>query len=232
MALREILEFVPAAQQKAAEEFIIRFGLVHKNMMLSRYNALNGLVKPQQVVLLGDSITEEFPAHEMLPDIGLYNRGISGNDTYDILNRLEQHIYPLQPGKLFLLIGVNDLAKYPNDTPQMVSLRIEEILDKLAANLPKCKLHLISVYPVNKSSDAKIDQVMLSFSDNQRIVALNGYLRQLAQQKNLPYLDIHPQLLNAEGELDLVYTREGLHLTVEGYQVVVQALRPYLSSVE
>ena len=31
-AIREILEFVPPAQQKAAEEFIIRFGLVHKNM--------------------------------------------------------------------------------------------------------------------------------------------------------------------------------------------------------
>ena len=73
---------------------------------------------------------------------------------------------------------------------------------------------------------------MLSLSDNQRVVELNRYLRQLAQRKNLPYLDIHPQLLNAEGELDLVYTREGLHLTVEGYQVVVQALRPYLSSVE
>ena len=85
---------------------------------------------------------------------------------------------------------------------------------------------------MNKSSDAKIDQVMLSFSDNQRIVALNGYLRQLAQQKNLPYLDIHPQLLNAEIVLALDYTREGLHLTVEGYQVVVQALRPYLSSAE
>lgn len=232
MALKEILEFVPPAQRQAAEDFILRFGQVYKNMMLSRYNALNGLAKAQQVVLLGDSITEEFPAHEMLPDIVLYNRGISGNDTYDVLNRLEQHIYPLQPGKLFLLIGVNDLAKYPNDTPQMVSLRIEEILDKLAANLPKCKLHLISVYPVNKSGDAKIDQLMLSLSDNQRVVELNRYLRQLAQRKNLPYLDIHPQLLNAEGELDLVYTREGLHLTVEGYQVVVQALRPYLSSVE
>ncbi|MGR6979920.1 GDSL-type esterase/lipase family protein [Testudinibacter sp. P27/CKL/0425] len=230
MALKEILQFVAPGQQVNAEAFLVNFSAQRRERMTARYNQLNALTKPHQIVLLGDSITEEFPINEMLPEIGIYNRGISGNDTYDVLSRLPQHIYPLQPTKLFLLIGVNDLAKYPQDTPQQVSERVAQILALLQQNLPDCQVHLLSVLPVNKSDAAKIDQVMMSLSDNQRIRALNQHLQAVAKQANVAYLDLHSHFLNAEQELKLEYTREGLHLTIEGYRHYLQLLMPHLQS--
>ncbi|MDH3000743.1 hypothetical protein A1D23_09970 [Chelonobacter oris] len=228
MALREILQFVAVEHKTEAEAFLVNFSAERRDMMTTRYNQLNSLTKQNQIVFLGDSITEEFPINEMLPEMAIYNRGISGNDTYDVIRRLPQHIYPLQPQKLFLLIGVNDLAKYPNDSPQQVSERIAQILSLLQHHLPTCRLYLLSVLPVNKSKADKIDQVMMSLSDNQRIKALNHHLQLVAQQHHLPYLDLHSRFLNAENELILDYTREGLHLTIAGYQHYLQILLPYL----
>ncbi|SMB78157.1 Lysophospholipase L1 [Pasteurella testudinis DSM 23072] len=228
MALKEILQFIAENKQQQAEAFLINFSAQRREMMVERYNSLHEFTRPGQIVLLGDSITEEFPIHEMLPELTIYNRGISGNDTYDVLNRLAQHIYPLQPRKLFLLIGVNDLAKYPNDTPLAVSQRVEQIIRNLQTHLPDCELHLSSVLPVNQSQDPKIDQVMLSLSDNRRIIALNHHLRPLAEKCGVVFIDLHPHFVNHENELALAYTREGLHLTLAGYQVFLRELLPYL----
>lgn len=230
MALKEILTFVSDEQKTAAEAFLIHFSAERREMVTTRYNALNRYARTNQIVFLGDSITEEFPINEMLPEMTIYNRGISGNDTYDVLKRLPEHIYPLQPKKLFLLIGVNDLAKYPNDSPQQVSERISHILTLLKQHLPQCQCYLLSVLPVNKSDASKIDQVMLSLSDNQRITALNRHLQQVAQTQQVRYLDLHHRFLNANDELELDYTREGLHLTLTGYQLYLQALLPYLQN--
>src|SRR5262245_42410399 len=62
------------------------------------------------IVFLGDSITELCHWSELLQNPSVLNRGIGGDTTQDILNRVDQ-IYRLRPQKLFLMIGVNDLIQ-------------------------------------------------------------------------------------------------------------------------
>lgn len=61
----------------------------------------------------------------------IYNRGIIGNTTYDVLNRLENTVFSLRPGKVFLLIGANDLLpSVPHNSEQETAYRIMNILEK------------------------------------------------------------------------------------------------------
>ena len=75
---------------------------------LSQFEAL--AATHSAVAFVGDSITEGGLWSEWLPGVDVINRGISGNTTQDILDRMHQ-IVSVQPDKLFLMIGVNDLNK-------------------------------------------------------------------------------------------------------------------------
>ncbi|MGQ0516039.1 GDSL-type esterase/lipase family protein, partial [Bacillus sp. D-CC] len=61
------------------------------------------------VLFLGDSLTDFNEWDEAFPGIKTYNRGISGDTTVGLIHRLNQ-VISLKPSKIFLMIGVNDLA--------------------------------------------------------------------------------------------------------------------------
>lgn len=58
------------------------------------------------IVMVGDSITDGAEWHEMFPQLNIVNRGISGDTTVGVLNRLEG-ITQTQAKKAFIMIGVN-----------------------------------------------------------------------------------------------------------------------------
>lgn len=231
MALRDILNWVKEDKQNEAEKFLAQFSQIHTDLVSDRYVQLNQTAKPHQIVFLGDSITEEFPINEMLPTHTIYNRGISGNTSYDILARLDTHILPLKPSKLFLLVGINDLARplTPKEPISAIVERISRIHQQIMQHTPECQFHFISVYPTNNSNDPKVDKTMLEGRENHKVIELNHQLEDYATQHNSPFINIYPLLLDSQKQLDLRYTREGLHLNVTAYRKILTQLLPYLS---
>ena len=73
------------------------------------------------IVFLGNSITDGGEWTEMFADPKVKKRGISGDSTSGVLNRLDE-VYNRKPAKVFLLIGVNDLAR--NMQPDSVAANI------------------------------------------------------------------------------------------------------------
>ena len=80
----------------------------HHARQISAFEALP--IAPDDVVFLGDSITEAGPWEELFPGIRVRNRGIGGDTTGGVLRRLEQ-VTSGGPAKVFLLIGTNDLGR-------------------------------------------------------------------------------------------------------------------------
>ena len=180
-------------------------------------------------VFVGDSITQEFPLEEMLKDyMPVYNRGIGGDTTEGLLRRLEESIFELSPSKLFLLIGTNDFASFGSNAQQKIMENISLCLDKVKERLPECKIHLISILPVNNTDHPKINHDAVSVRNNQEIIRVNEKLEQLAKEKGAIYIDLYSKMLDENGNLDLSYTREGLHLSPQGYEVVARNLKQYL----
>ena len=56
------------------------------------------------LVFLGDSITDDGNWDKLFPNLSAENRGIGGDSTLGLLNRLDQ-IIALQPSQIFLMIG-------------------------------------------------------------------------------------------------------------------------------
>ena len=159
------------------------------------------------VVFVGDSITEGGLWSEWLPGVDVINRGISGNTTQDILDRMP-HIVSVKPEKLFLMIGVNDLNKRLGAA---VALRnYTTLFDLIDAQLPNTEVFIQSVLPVN---------AVWPLIDNTHIPILNAALTHHADERGYRYIDLHSIFADAEGALKPDLSNDGIHLLAPGYRL-------------
>lgn len=166
---------------------------------------------PTDIVFLGNSITFGVDWYELLQLPQARNRGISGDMTFGVLERL-QEVIDGKPAKLFILIGVNDVLR---NVPDSYILRnYEKIVSRVQKGSPKTQIYIQSILPVNES----FPQHKSIIQKGGRIVAVNQGLKQIAEKYKVTYIDLHSAFKNADGILIKELTYDGLHLTIEGYQ--------------
>ncbi|WP_196593484.1 GDSL-type esterase/lipase family protein [Pectinatus sottacetonis] len=178
--------------------------------------------KPRPIVFLGDSMTDEGNWERLFPGQNVVNRGIGGDTTLGVLNRLEQ-IIELNPPKIFLMIGTNDLC-YNRSITKTVE-NYDRILYLLHKNLPDTKIYVESVFPFN---DKIFPSVYLR--TNKNIKLLNVQIKKLAAKYNDPYLDITRPFTGSDGRLPAQYTIDGLHFNEKGYKVWRNQIQKYVKS--
>jgi lysophospholipase L1-like esterase len=165
---------------------------------------------PGAIIFLGDSQTEQAEWHELFPNSShVLNRGISGDYTEGLLERLPE-VLRHKPLKIFLLIGVNDLA-FNNDLPEIETV-YRNIVQKIRTESPNTELYLQSLLPVN-------NEVRHTGVQNKKILDLNTRVQKIAREFALPYLDIASPLKDADGNLAAKFTEDGLHINGLGYVV-------------
>lgn len=76
-----------------------------------------------EIVFLGDSLSDYCEWSEFFPNQRIKNRGIAGDTTDGILNRIDEVIQS-KPQKLFLLIGINDLNQGKTRTHIVTNYRL------------------------------------------------------------------------------------------------------------
>ncbi len=177
-------------------------------------------------LFLGDSITDYYDLDKYYEGYKVVNSGISGNQTSDILDDLQKRAYVYNPSTIFLLIGTNDYIH--NKKEDETVNNIKEIVEKLNKNLPNAKIYLESIYPVNNTDDKKISKPMVSIRNNTSIKKINSELKKYCNDKNCTYLDMYSLLEDKDGNLKLEYTKEGLHMTDKGYEVITKELKKYM----
>lgn len=192
---------------------------------LEAFKALNKQAERAGVVFVGDSITEGYPIHELLTESRpLFNRGIAGLHSGQLLQEIDALVLNLFPKKVFLLIGTNDLGD--GIRPREIEQNIKQICDKIVANDKKVKIYLLSVYPINSQSEYTS---IVGSRNNETIQELNEQLKLKLSSENIIYLDIFTHLVDKNGDLNKDFTTDGLHLTVEGYKIVSKILTPHIS---
>ena len=175
-------------------------------------------------LFLGDSITEMYDLEKYFPDDPVVNSGVSGDATHDILEDMEKRVYQYNPSKVFLLIGTNDLAQ--EKSPEEIFDNIKEMIKRIQENRPEAEIYIESVYPVNETLDTE----MVGKRKNEDIRSLNDLLQNYCQEEDLVYIDVYEELIDDNGQLTEEYTKEGLHLNENGYQVVTDILKEYIES--
>ncbi len=177
-------------------------------------------ITSNDIVFLGDSLTESFDLNKHFSMDNLKNRGMSGNMTEHVIYRLEE-IFNTKPVKLFLMIGINDI--YQGIAPDIVIRNIEKILKEIQTNSPQTLIYCQSILPVNENR-------LLSFENiNLRVYQVNDKLRNFCNDADIQFVDIHADFLNHQGQMDEKFTYDGVHLTPTGYEHWTDLIRKYVN---
>ena len=178
--------------------------------------------KKENIVFLGDSITDFYNLEDYYGDLPVVNSGISGNKTYDIIGNLEDRVYKYNPTKVFILIGTNDLLHI---TDEEIVDGIIEIVNEIHKHRKNAKIYVESIYPVNNKTDNDVViDWMVSERTNDRIININSILKTKSKSNPYKYLNIYDKLTNEDGDLNLEYTKDGLHMSDKGYEVITKEL--------
>lgn len=193
---------------------------------LESFKFLNELYQQAEcTVLVGDSIIEHW-YYELFLDFEhqsgqtVINRGIGGDTSDRMSERLIENVVSIRPKNVAILIGTND---FDYDAPQEFTYcNIERAITTLKSSLPYTNIILISILPVNKS-------VLLLSSpvgrrNNEAIDELNIKLASLAAEKGIAFYNANTPLKDKKGRLDKAYTADGLHLNAQGYEKITKDL--------
>ncbi|HWS00539.1 MAG TPA: GDSL-type esterase/lipase family protein [Prolixibacteraceae bacterium] len=175
-----------------------------------------------EIIFLGNSITDGSEWSELIQNAKAKNRGISGDTSEGVLFRLYQ-VTRVQPAKVFLLIGVNDLAK--NISPDTVYVNICKIVSVISTKSPKTKVYVQSILPVNNTFKSFASHT----SRTPQVKDLNERLKNICPKLGATYVDLFSELKNPNDDLlNPMYTNDGLHLTGEGYKAWARVIQQYL----
>lgn len=176
----------------------------------------------KDIILLGNSITNGCEWAELLGNSNIKNRGISGDTTDGVLDRLSV-VTKGRPSKIFLLIGTNDLSR--SLSTDSIASNIEQIVQRIKSESPKTRLYLQSVLPVTP----KYNMFAGHMARKDDIPVLNSKIKDIALRYNITYIDVYAALVDPNtNELNAIYTNDGLHMLGRGYQKWAEILKPYI----
>ncbi len=173
------------------------------------------------IVFLGNSITDRVDWNELLGICNVHNRGISGDITFGVLERLDE-VTGGKPAKVFILIGINDISRSIPDS--VIAGNYRRIIQRIKQESPDTKIYFQTLLPVNN----EFTQFKNHYNKDAHILWLNEQIKALGKQERITVIDLYPHFLDEEKKLDSRYTLDGLHLNAEGYKVWAKILIPYL----
>ena len=171
----------------------------------------------KDIIFLGNSITAGVDWNELLQNAQVRNRGISGDITFGLLERLDE-ITKGKPAKIFILIGINDISR---NIPDSIILRnYQTMIDRIQSESPSTKIFLQTILPVNNDFPVKTQ-----FNKDEHIAFINQQLKKIAEREKIRMIDLHKEFLGADNKLEKKYTYDGLHLNAEGYKKWAEILK-------
>ena len=212
-----IVYFTVILPEKREEEKLQEAVRAYRVEKLEKYAQENAEYDDYEVdvAFIGDSLTDGYDLAKYYPQYVTANRGIGGDTTFGLEERLQVSLYDLKPKVVVMLIGANNM-----DT---MFQNYESILQSLKENLPESKIVLLSLTSMGGKHWGR---------KNQLAAYNNVSIKLLAQKYDYTYVDLYSALFNlSTGEIYESYTTDGGHLTPLGYSVVTAQITPVLKEL-
>ena len=182
-------------------------------------------MKKENIVFFGDSITAMYDVEEYYKGLPVVNSGTSGNTTEDLLRSIDERVYIYNPTQVFLLIGTNDISATDLTNKEIVE-NIKAIVEGIKTNRKNATIYVESIFPIRNTENTPTD--LLHQRENSRIMAINDLIKKMCEEENIEYIDLYHKLLAEDGELNMDYSLEGVHMNPEGYKVITKELKKYI----
>lgn len=178
-------------------------------------NSLKQMNAKADIVFFGDSLTYNGDFSDVFPDRVVCNLGLRGDTIQGLTNRIIQ-VKLLNPKKVFLMTGINDIASL---TPAQFERQFNELIRVLIEQVQNVEVVVQSLLPVN-DIEFKIS------CNNEQIINRNTIIRNIASKKGLLFLDLFTLYVKG-GILPIDETIDGIHLLPEAYQKWKSELSSY-----
>ena len=209
----------------------------------------------KKVVFLGDSITQnavinsnEFKGfitlmrEEVDSNIDLIGKGIGGDKVSDLLTRYRDDVINLNPDKVFVYIGINDVwHKYDYGTGTDIDLYengLRQIIFDMKDNGIEVILCTPTVIGENKGQFTLVNQ----FKDIETMEIMNDDLdeysdviRKLSLEFNTKLLDLRKIFMqyisknNPENKSKGILTTDGVHLNNNGSKLIANEMIKFIN---
>lgn len=191
---------------------------------LNRYAADNAALPAPcgpRVVLMGDSITDGWVDQrpEFFAATGFIGRGISGEETSQMLVRFRQDVIDIQASTVVILAGINDIAinlggPYNED---LTFSNIRSMVDLCWQN--GIRPVVCGVLPsYNCRWRPEVTDVY------EKVCSLNARLKAFCERHGVTYLDYGSVLAGPDGRIRDGVSRDTVHPVAEGYELMEKLL--------
>ena len=188
-----------------------------------------------KLVFLGDSTTYGLRFYEVLPEyqvwtpasgtLALFNVPVETIEYFAPGTRENPEILPIpecaakgKPEILIITLGLNGVGFLDEDSFKGY---YRDLITSLQEASRDTQIILQSVYPV-------IDSMTVEGIKNDNINAANQWVRQLAEEMGLHYLNTHDAIMDSTGNLIASYNSgDGIHLTPDGLRAILQYVRTH-----
>ena len=166
------------------------------------------------VAFIGDSRTQGFIMYNGLKDIQDYSyislmvdtamtKKIVKTSNGDKITLL-QDMANKNIKKVYIMLGINELGW---SYPQVFKSKYIELIDKIREVKPNCEIYVQSIIPMTKSkSDTD------STFNIKNVEIFNNLIQEVANEKNVTYLDVKSALINENGYLPEEASTDGIHI--------------------
>jgi lysophospholipase L1-like esterase len=157
------------------------------------------------------------------------NFGWGGDTVQNILWRLnEGELDGVHPKVIVLMAGTNNVGRTPREgvdaaVVESVANGMGAVLDLMRSKAPEATVILMGITPRTDSRGGA--SVMPT------IATINERYAQFADGRRIRYVNINAQLSRADGAPRDGATVDGLHLSLAGYQVWADALKPIFTEL-
>ena len=206
---------------------------LEKEQMVKDFHIWNKDAVKGQIVFTGSSLMEMFPVEEWVRELSpdapiVYNRGVGGYKTSDLLPILDACVFELEPRKVFINIGTNDLSDDSIPLEKVMS-NYDRIITQIEERLPGVIIYMMAYYPVNYDAAAEEMKPCLLIRTNEKINRANELVEQLAARHGQRYINVNAPLMDEQGRLKAEYTIEGMHIKPEGYRAIFEDVMAYVN---
>ncbi len=176
--------------------------------------------------------------HAISAETIIINAGIGGNNTVDLLRRMEKDCLSHQPDLTILTVGTNDMNSRKYIPLPVFRENLERIISRLKES--KSEVLLTTLLPVYEPY--LMERHPRSFYEPEghyaRKSKYNDLIREIASDRKLPFIDMH-HIFEATGEIgegkeSLLQNevnsqkKDGVHPTPDGYRTMAIAIYQFL----
>lgn len=179
-------------------------------------------IGPEDIVFMGNSLTDGCEFNELLGNPNIKNRGIVGDIVQGLIERADPVIKG-QPKKIFIMSGVNDISH--GVSGDSIARAMERLVVMIKEGSPRTQIYIQSLLPFNN----KVREWKLLKDREHVVIEGNVCLEQMAHRHGVTFINLYPLFVDDEGLLKQEFTNDGLHLMGAAYAVWRDAVQPYVN---